>query len=168
MKKILTLAIASLLVVALAVPALGAPSNKGTTYVAPSAATLGALTGDLVTAPASLGERGAAFGIVGKPAAKGFNDGVVKHVGGLELATVTYGDIEIRDFWIDTNADTVSAYVPALDQRIDLFDLTSYTGSDTDCDVTADLLFNDTASTVIAGDLSIAGAVAGSACVDLP
>lgn len=165
MKKIVILAIAGLLAVVLAVPAFAAPKNKGTTYVVPSATTFSVLEG--VTSPGSLGDRGAAFGIVGKPAAKDFNDGVVKHVGGLEINS-TLGVIEIRDFWIDTNAGTVSAYVPALDQRVDLFDLTGYTGPDSDCDVTADLLFNDTASSVIVGDSGIAGLAAGGACVDLP
>jgi hypothetical protein len=83
MRKITLLAVAALMVVALAVPAFAAPSNKGTTYVAPSDVTISVLQG--VTAPASLGDMGAAFGITGKPAAKGFNEGVIKHVGGLEI-----------------------------------------------------------------------------------
>jgi hypothetical protein len=164
MKKILTLAVASLLVIALAVPAFAAPKNKGTTYVAPSAITLSVLVG--VTSPGSLGDLGAGFGIVGKPAAKGFNDGVVKHVGGLEITT-TLGDLEIRDFWIDTNAETVSAYVPALDARADLFTLSGVYEGGSDCEVGATLLFNDFASAVIVGSDVISGAEAATACVDL-
>lgn len=163
MRKITLLAVAALMVVALAVPAFAAPSNKGTTYVAPSDVTISVLQG--VTAPASLGDMGAAFGITGKPAAKGFNEGVIKHVGGLEIGS-TLGVIEIRNFWIDTNDGTVSAEVADLG-RFDLFDLA---GADPmeGCDVTATLLFNGFASGAIVGSDAIEGLSAGTACVDLP
>ena len=163
MRKITLLAIAALMVVALAVPAFAAPSNKGTTYVAPSDVTLSVLEG--VTAPASLGDMGAAFGITGKPAAKGFNEGVIKHVGGLEIGS-TLGVIEIRNFWIDTNDGTVSAEVADLG-RFDLFNLASAEDME-GCDVTATLLFNGFASSAIVGSDAIQGASAGTACVDLP
>jgi hypothetical protein len=162
MRKITLLTIAALLVVALAVPAIAAPSNKGTTYVAPSEVTLSVLEG--VTAPASLGDMGAAFGITGKPAAKGFNDGVVKHVGGLEIGS-TLGVIEIRNFWIDTNAGTVSAEVADLG-RYDLFNLAAAPAME-GCEVTATLEFNSFASNAIVGSDAIEGLSAGTACVDL-
>jgi hypothetical protein len=163
MRKITLLAVAALMVVALAVPAFAAPSNKGTTYVAPSDVTISVLQG--VTAPASLGDMGAAFGITGKPAAKGFNEGVIKHVGGLEIGS-TLGVIEIRNFWIDTNDGTVSAEVADLG-RYDLFNLASAPAME-GCEVTATLLFNDFASSAIVGSGAIQGLAAGTACVDLP
>ena len=164
MRKITLLAVAALMVVALAVPAFAAPSNKGTTYVAPSDVTISVLQG--VTAPASLGDMGAAFGITGKPAAKGFNEGVIKHVGGLEIGS-TLGVIEIRNFWIDTNDGTVSAEVADLG-RFDLFNLDNVQTDVGDCDVTATLLFNGFASSAIVGSDGIEGLSAGTACVDLP
>jgi hypothetical protein len=163
MRKITLLAVAALMVVALAVPAFAAPSNKGTTYVAPSDVTISVLQG--VTAPASLGDMGAAFGITGKPAAKGFNEGVIKHVGGLEIGS-TLGVIEIRNFWIDTNDGTVSAEVADLG-RFDLFNLAPAPAM-AGCDVTATLLFNGFASSAIVGSDGIEGLSAGTACVDLP
>ena len=163
MRRITLLSIAALLVVAVAIPAVAAPSQKGTTYVAPSELTLSVL--EDVTAPASLGDMGAAFGITGKPAAKGFNKGVIKHVGGLEIGS-TLGVIEIRNFWIDTNNGTVSAEVADL-SRFDLFNLAGVATDVGDCEVTATLEFNDFASAAIVGDLSIVGLSAGTACVDL-
>ncbi|NNC91003.1 MAG: hypothetical protein HKN80_00785 [Acidimicrobiia bacterium] len=168
MRRIILLSVAALLVVALAVPAIAAPSNKGTTYVTPSDVTLSVLQG--VTAPASLDEVDevlvAGFGITGKPAAKGFNDGVIKHVGGLEIAS-QLGVIEIRNFWIDTVAGTVSAEVADLG-RFDLFNLADVATDVGDCEVTATLEFNEFASDAIVGtDISIEGLPAGTACVDL-
>lgn len=159
MRRIVILAVAALLAVAVAVPALGAPQKKGTTYVAPSATTVSVLQG--VTAPGSLGAMGAGFGIVGN-----MNKGVIKHVGGLEIAT-TLGDVEIRNFWIDTNTGTVSAYVVELDARVTLFDLADVS-VDAAGDVSATLLFNATASDVIVGSQAITGTPAGTALVDLP
>ncbi len=162
MRRFTLLATAALMVVAIAIPATAAPSTKGTTYVAPSAVTASVLQG--VTAPAWLGDMGAGFGITGKPAAKGFNNGVIKHVGGLEIDS-TLGVIEIRNFWIDTIAGTVSAEVADLG-RFDLFNLDAAAPID-GCEVTATLLFNGFASAAIVGDASIEGLVAGTACVDL-
>ena len=158
MRRIVILALSALLVVAMAVPALAAPKNKGTTYVAPSAITGSVLQG--VTSPGSLGDMGAAFGIVGN-----MNKGIIKHVGGLEITT-TLGDVEIRNFWIDTNNGTVSAYVVELDARVTLFDLSGVSMDDED--INATLLFNSTASNVIVGSEAITGAVAATAKVDLP
>ena len=159
MRRIVILALSALLVVAMAVPALAAPKNKGTTYVAPSAITGSVLQG--VTSPGSLGNMGAGFGIVGN-----MNKGIIKHVGGLEITT-TLGDVEIRNFWINTNNGTVSAYVVELDTRVTLFDL-SGVSVDGNGDISATLLFNDTASNVIVGSSAITGDSAGSAFVDLP
>jgi len=164
MRRITLLSIAALLVVAVAIPAVAAPSQKGTTYVAPSEVTDTVLQG--VTAPASLDEvLGAGFGITGKPAAKGFNAGVIKHVGGLEIGS-TLGVIEIRNFWIDTNDGTVSAEVADLG-RFDLFDLADVATDVGECEVTATLLFNEFASSAIVGSDAIEGSSAGTACVDL-
>lgn len=159
MRKTITLAIAALLVVAMAVPAFAAPKNKGTTYVAPSAITGSVLQG--VTSPGSLGSMGAGFGITGS-----MNKGIIKHVGGLEITT-TLGDVEIRNFWIDTNNGTVSAYVVELDARVTLFDLEGVS-VDGNGDISATLKFNSTASNVIVGSDAITGEVAATAKVDLP
>lgn len=162
MRRFITLGLAALLVLALAVPAIARPSNKGTTYVAPSATTASVLVD--VTSPSELTNLGAAFGIVGKAFPK---SDVIKHVGGLEIRT-TLGVVEIRNFWIDTTAGTVSAYVPALDVRVDLFDLADVEVTDAG-DITATLLFNATADSVIVGDAAdIVGASAGTALIDLP
>lgn len=160
MRRTVTLVLAGLLVMAMAVPAFARPTKKGTTFVTPSAVTMTVLNG--VTAPGALDVGGAEFGIVGRdyPASD-----VIKHVGGLDLATAL-GDVEIRDFWIDTAAGTVSAYVPALDVRIDLFVLADVETSGGD--LTATLVFNGAASNVIAGDDSLIGESAGTALVDLP
>jgi hypothetical protein len=162
MRRIVILALSALLVVAMAVPALGAPKNKGTTYVAPSAITETVLVGP--TSPWTDSAMGVGFGITGKTFDLATQP-VIKHVGGLEIQS-TLGVIEIRNFWIDAQAGTVSAEVVQLDARVVLFDLADVVIDGGD--ISATLKFNSVASNVIVGSDAITGATAATAVVDLP
>jgi hypothetical protein len=133
------------------VPAAAAPSSKGTTYVVPSAITASVLQG--VAKPGSLGDMGAAFGIVGNP-----SSGVIKHVGGLFVySPASDSTLELRNFWIDTEEGVVSGVVND-SFRADLFEV----------DGAGVLTFTSTASNAIVGSDAIAGAEAGTATVDMP
>jgi hypothetical protein len=140
---------AGLAVSAMALPAGAAPSNKGTTYVVPSALTMSVLEG--VAKPGALTDMGAAFGIVGNP-----KDGTIEHVGGLFVA-----GLKISNFTIDLTTDPDGAgdkiaLVTGIVNdsfRAPLFEV----GSD------LTLYFTETASGAIVGSDAIAGEVAGTA-----
>lgn len=149
-----TVASAGLMAAAMAAPVGAAPSNKGTTTVAPSDITVSVLKG--VLKPGSAGSSGAVFGIVGNP-----SSGVIKHVGGLAVngSAGILGDdyLELRNFWIDTNTSVVSGDVENFG-RAPLFDVDLKTGV---------LTFTVTASLAIVGSDGIAGDVAGTATVNV-
>jgi hypothetical protein len=149
-----TVASAGLIAAAMAAPVSAAPSNKGTTTVAPSDVTVSVLKG--VLKPGSLGDSGAMFGIVGNP-----SSGVIKHVGGLAVNGTAgiLGDpyLELRNFWIDTNTSVVSGDVENFG-RAPLFNVDLKTGV---------LTFTLTASLAIVGSDGIAGDVAGTATVNV-
>lgn len=158
MRRIVILALSALMVAALAVPALAAPREKGTTTIDASALIgLGVVTN--VTGSGVLDGTNAIFGIVGNP-----SDGTIEHTGGVILSTVN-GDIKVRNFTIDLTdlaAPEVTAIVPGVG-RAPLFDLVNV-------DLvagTADLAVTATASQVIAGDGRLTGAVVGSATIDV-
>ncbi|MGM0386451.1 MAG: hypothetical protein ACQERF_10805 [Actinomycetota bacterium] len=135
-------------------PASAAPSNKGTTYVVPSATTNLVLVD--VARPGSLSDRGAGFGIVGNP-----NDGTIEHVGGLFVETLHTGKIlQLRNFTIDLDRATVSGVATGFG-RVDLF---TFAPND---EGSVDLFFTETASFAVSGDVAaIAGVFAGTATID--
>lgn len=92
---------------------------------------------------------GIEFGVVGNPSKV-----VINHVGGITISTLTGGQLELRTFWIDLEAGTVSADVAGLG-RLDLFELDGLT-----------LELNATASGAIAGDGSLDGAPVAQANID--
>jgi len=139
---------AALAAAAFAAPAQAAPNRKGNTEIIPNAT----LTSLLVSAdaPVTPGDAGGVeFGIVGNP-----NKGVIKHVGGITINTLTGGQLELSNFWIDLEAGTVSADVEGLG-RLDLFDLDGLT-----------LELNATASGAIAGNASLVGVPVADANID--
>lgn len=146
--KSLALASASLLTATVvALPASAAPSQKGNTEIIPNDTLASLLVS--VEDPFQGGELGGVeFGIVGNP-----SKGVVKHVGGITITTLAGAELELRNFWIDLDAGTVSAIVNDGD-RLTLFTLDGTT-----------LLLNDTSSTAIAGDTSLSGAPVAEADV---
>lgn len=155
------LATAGLLAVAAAGPAGAAPSNKGTTYVAPSALTASVLEG--VARPGSLGSMGAAFGIVGNP-----NDGTIEHVGGLYVySPASDSTLELRNFTIDVrdldgNGWGVVTGIVNDSFRAPLFSF----DMDDAADGTVTLYFTSTASEAVLGSGAITGAIAGTATID--
>ncbi|MFC3687032.1 hypothetical protein [Aquipuribacter hungaricus] len=131
-----------------AAPASAVPNRRGNTEIVPNATLQSLLVS--VDAPVTPGDAGGVeFGIVGQP-----TSGVVRHVGGITISTLTGGQLELRNFWIDTGAGTVSAYVGGVG-RLELFELDGLT-----------LELNATASTAIAGDASLVGAPVAEAVVD--
>jgi hypothetical protein len=133
--------------------AQAAPRAKGTTTVTPSALTASVLQG--LTGPAELGAQGAVFGITGNP-----GSGVIKHVGGIRVAELDPAtaatSLTLSNFWIDTQAGTVSALVNDAVRAV-VFAV----GSD------GTLTFTDAASRAVTGSGAITGAVAGVAHVAL-
>jgi hypothetical protein len=151
-------AAAALAATAVAAPAAAAPSNKGTTYVVPSALT--GIVLEEVLKPGSLGEMGAGFGIVGNP-----SKGTIKHVGGLAVdgsAGILEDDyLELRNFWIELSEGVISGDVENFG-RADLFTFTP------NPDGSVTLFFTETASAAIVGSGDIAGQVAGTATIVTP
>lgn len=139
---------AALAAATFAAPAQAAPNRKGNTEIIPNAT----LTSLLVSAdaPVTPGDAGGVeFGIVGNP-----RKGVVRHVGGITIDTLTGGQLSLRNFWIDTQAGTVSAEVDGIG-RLELFELDGLT-----------LELNATASGAIAGDASLVGVPVADANID--
>jgi len=150
-------------------PASAAPSNKGTTTVAPSVATGSVLEGLLRPV---VGDAGATFGIVGNP-----KDGTIEHVGGLAIRTGSGAVLELRNFTIDLrdrDKDGLGVVTGIVNDsfRAPLF----YFGMDdaTDDDGFVTLFFTGTASGAIdfrdadGQPVDITDAVAGTATIDLP
>jgi hypothetical protein len=139
---------AAALAVACAVPAQAAPTRRGNTEIVPNATLASLLVS--VDAPVTAGDVGGVeFGIVGNP-----RRGVVKHVGGITISTLSGGELSLRNFWIDTRSGSVSAQVAGLG-RLDLFELDGLT-----------LELNATASGAIAGDASLVGVPVAVANID--
>lgn len=148
-----TVGTAALAIAAIAGPVSAAPSTKGTTTVVPSTLTASVLAG--VAKPGYLAG-GAVFGITGNP-----RDGTIEHVGGLYVNGAG-GLLELRNFTIRVADGRVSGIVND-SFRADLF---SFIPADAD-DGVVTLYFTNTASQAVVGSGAIAGAVAGSASVDL-
>jgi hypothetical protein len=149
-RRIATMLTTILLVASIALPASAAPSNKGTTFIDPSPITESVLVG--VINPFTPSGDFVGFGVVGNPA-----DGTIEHVGGL-IVYSPFLDTELmlKNFTIDLNSGYVTGLVPGFG-RVPLFMLDGLT-----------LLFTETASQVLLGDNSIAGAVAGEAMPEWP
>ncbi|MDX5319241.1 MAG: hypothetical protein LPK38_07855 [Actinomycetes bacterium] len=156
-----TLAAAGLVAAGFMGPASAAPSNKGTTFVAPSELTVSVLQG--VAKPGSLGDRGAGFGIVGNP-----KDGTIEHVGGLYVySPASESTLELRNFTIDVRDRDMDGWgvvtgIVNDSFRAPLF----YFDMDDAADGTVTLFFTGTASGAVVGSDGIAGAVAGTATID--
>jgi hypothetical protein len=133
--------------------ASAAPRSKGTTTVAPSAVTASVLQG--LTGPADLTDKGAVFGVTGNP-----SSGVIKHVGGLQLAELDPAtaatSLTLSNFWIDTTTSTVSALVN------DTVRATVFAVGPGGV-----LTFTEAASRAVTGSTALTGAVAGTATVAL-
>ena len=134
-----------------ATAASAAPRSKGTTTVAPSAVTASVLQG--LTGPAALTSAGAVFGIVGQP-----GSGVIKHVGGLQVAelnpTTAATSLTLSNFWIDTRTGTVSALVNDSVRAV-VFNVGAG----------GVLTFTNAASEAVTGSEALTGVVAGTATV---
>ena len=88
---------AALAAAAFAAPAQAAPNSKGNTEIIPNA-TLASL---LVSADAPVtagGDRAASS----SASSATRSDGVIKHVGGITINTLTGGQLALSNFWIDT------------------------------------------------------------------
>lgn len=151
MKRWITTALATMLVVAtMAGPAAAVPSDKGTTYITPSAITASVLVD--VTNPFTANGGAVGFGVVGNPA-----DGTVEHVGGLVVYSPALDrNLSLKNFTIDLTDASVSALVPGFG-RVTLFTLDGL-----------DLRFTETASQVLLGSSAITGELAGSAAIEWP
>ena len=154
MKKTLVAVLAAaMLMTALAVPALAAPKNKGTTFIVPSATTDSVLVG--VAKPVTPMGDSVSFGVVGRP-----TDGTIEHVGGI-VVDVVDGDpstvLELRSFTIDLNTGVVSGIVND-GPRVPLFTLGAV-GDGT----AVPLYFTSTASNAVLDSGAITGALAGTA-----
>jgi hypothetical protein len=115
MRRIVILALATLMVVALAAPAVAAPRQKGTTTI--DATNVLPLFGGVV-GNASADGADITFGVTGN-----YSDGTVEHVGGIVLNTAVSGDaVELKNFTIDLNRGFVSGIVND-SIRIDLFSI---------------------------------------------
>ena len=115
MRRYVILALAALMLLALAAPAMAAPRQKGTTTI--DATAVLPLFGGLVGS-ASADGADITFGVTGN-----YDDGTVEHVGGIILNTAVSGDpVELKNFTIDLNRGFVSGIVND-SVRIDLFSI---------------------------------------------
>ena len=115
MRRYVILALAALMLLALAAPAMAAPRQKGTTTI--DATAVLPLFGGLVGS-ASADGADITFGVTGN-----YSDGTVEHVGGIILNTAVSGDpVELKNFTIDLNRGFVSGIVND-SVRIDLFSI---------------------------------------------
>jgi hypothetical protein len=158
-------AAAGLAAAAVAAPAAAAPSAKGSTTIVPSATTLSVFEGVLRPGSLDASVPSVTYGITGNPAS-----GTVRHVGGLAIdgSAGILGDsfLEIRNFWIDTNAGTVSGDVEGVGRAV-LFTLDNVAVSNGGKTITATLEFTDLASQAAIGSTAISGTSAGTATVSL-
>ena len=125
-------------------------SNKGTTFIDPSPITESVLV-DVINPITPNGDY-VGFGVVGNP-----SDGTIEHVGGLIVYSPALdAELKLKNFTIDLASGYVTGLVPGFG-RVPLFMLDGLT-----------LRFTETASQVLLGDNTIAGAPAGEAMPDWP